>query len=77
MSVLGITSEAIAIARTAARSASASRDTALEGQLTDLVIHLAELKVLCAVMLDENLTLRNGAVGQYDECDEAFVVGPN
>ncbi len=60
MSVVRITSAAISLAQQAARSASAVRDAELESQLADLVIHLAMLKNQCAVLLDENLTLRGG-----------------
>ena len=60
MSVLGITSAAISLAQKAAQTASATRDAELEGQLADLVIHLAVLKAHCAVLVDENVTLRGG-----------------
>ncbi len=60
MSVLGITSAAITLAQKAARTATATRDAELEGQLADLVVHLAVLKAQCAVLVDENTTFRAG-----------------
>jgi hypothetical protein len=74
MSVLGITSAAISLAQKAARSASATRDAELEGQLADLVIHLAVLKAHCAVLVDENLALRAGPGGDAAEASPVVVV---
>ncbi|MBN9521460.1 hypothetical protein J0H58_23560 [bacterium] len=67
MSVLSITSVAIALARKAAGTPAATGDAELGGQLDDLVIHLSQLKAHCALLVDENRTLKRTAGGDADE----------
>jgi hypothetical protein len=78
MSVIGIASAAIALAReAAARSAATAHDDELEGQLADLVVHLSVLRSHCAALHTENLTLRAAppAGSGADEADPVRVVG--
>ncbi len=73
MSVLSITSVAIALARKAAGTPAATGDAELGGQLDDLVIHLSQLRNHCVLLMDENRTLRRTA----GEADEPCVVVGN
>jgi hypothetical protein len=78
MSVIGIASAAIALAREAARSAATAHDDELEGQLADLVVHLSVLRSHCAALHTENLTLRAAppsAGADPNEADPVRVVG--
>jgi hypothetical protein len=67
MSVLSVTSAALALARKAAGTPAASRGAEFEGQLADLLVHLSVLKAQCAMLMDENLTLKRNTAVEADE----------
>lgn len=72
MSVLSVTSAALALARKAAGTPADSRGAEFEGQLADLLVHLSVLKAQCVMLMDENLALKRTTAGA---ADEPIVVG--